>query len=154
MPRKFAILLAVLIFVGLAAYFDVYDYLRFNTLVKKIDSELIRLLEYDKNVTAKREYVALLEKTIEPKIKLSQIKELAQELNVSFSVEKDGTYVLSGEVASDDFSQILTRILNSANVNVKSMSATNTLKVPIDVPGVTNEGSVNFKMVLTGVMVE
>ncbi|HOJ88103.1 MAG TPA: hypothetical protein PLP64_02480 [Pseudothermotoga sp.] len=154
MPRKFAILLAVLIFVGLAAYFDVYDYLRFNTLVKKIDSELIRLLEYDKNVTAKREYVDLLEKTIEPKIKLSQIKELAQELNVSFSVEKDGTYVLSGEVASDDFSQILTRILNSANVNVKSMSATNTLKVPIDVPGVTNEGSVNFKMVLTGVMVE
>ncbi|MFN3284129.1 MAG: hypothetical protein ACK40Q_07865 [Pseudothermotoga sp.] len=54
MPRKVGILLAILIFIGFAAYFNVYDYLRFNALSKKIDAELVRLFEYDKNVMTKR----------------------------------------------------------------------------------------------------
>lgn len=154
MPRKLGILLAVLIFIGLAAYFDVYDYLRFNTFAKKIDAELVRLSEYDKNVTAKRGYVDQLEKTIEPKIKLNEIKDLAQRSGLNFTVEKDGTYVIQGESSSQDFSDILYKILNSANVNIKSLAVTNNLRVPVEVLGITDKGSVNFKIVFTGVMLE
>ncbi|HEY8542367.1 MAG TPA: hypothetical protein VIL29_08280, partial [Pseudothermotoga sp.] len=125
MPRKVGILLAILIFVALAAYFDVYDYLRFNTFAEKIDAEFVRLLEYDKNVTAKKDYVDQLEKTIEPRIKLNQIKDLVQKLGLDFTAQKDGTYVIQGESSSQDFSDILYKILNSANVSIKSLTVTN-----------------------------
>ncbi|MEJ5229007.1 MAG: hypothetical protein WHT65_03305 [Pseudothermotoga sp.] len=154
MPRKIAIILSVLIFVALAAYFDVYDYLRFNTFAKKIDSELFRMGELDKNIAAKREYVDTLEKIIQPRMKLDEIKELARTANFNFSVEKDGTYVLQGETTSEVFSRVLATILNSANLNIKSMNVTNNLRVPVDIPGITSEGTVSFKIVLTGVMLE
>ncbi|MGJ8453805.1 hypothetical protein ACSFC1_00665 [Pseudothermotoga sp. U03pept] len=154
MPRKMAIILSILIFLALAAYFDVYDYLRFNTFVKKIDDELFRMAELDKNITAKREYIDTLEKIIQPRMRLDEIKELARTVNLDFSIEKDGTYVLQGETSSEVFSRVLVAILNSANLNIKSMNVTNNLRVPVDIPGITNEGSVRFKIVLTGVMVE
>lgn len=154
MPRKVGILLAILIFVALAAYFDVYDYLRFNTFAEKIDAELVRLLEYDKNVTAKKDYVDQLEKTIESRIKLNQIKDLAQKSGLEFTAQKDGTYIIQGESSSQDFSDILYKILNSANVSIKSLAVTNNLKVPVEVLGITEKGSVTFKIVFTGVMAE
>ncbi len=153
-PRKVGILLAILIFIGFAGYFDVYDYLRFNTLSKKIDAELVRLFEYDKNVMAKRDYVDGLEKTIEPRIKLSEIKDLAQELGLSFSAQKDGTYTIQGESSSQIFSDMLCKILNSANVSIKSLVVTNNLKVPVEVFGINGKKTVTFKIVLAGVMLE
>lgn len=154
MPRRFSILLAVLIFVVFAAYFDIYDYFRFSSLSKKIDAELVRLLEYDKNVTAKKDYIDQLEKTMEPKTKLNQIKDLASKLGLNFTTDKDGTYIIQGESSSEDFSDILYMILNSANVSIKSLTVTNNLKVPVEISGITGKGSVNFKIVFTGVMVE
>lgn len=153
-PRKLGILLAVLIFVVLAAYFDVYDYLRFNSLTKKIDVELVRLFEYDKNVMAKREYVDQLEKTIVPKVKLSEIKNLAQEFGLDFSTQRDGTYTIQGESSSQIFSDMLLKILSSANMSIKSLTVTNNLKVPVEVFGIAGKETVTFKIVLTGVMLE
>ncbi len=154
MPRKIAIILSISIFLALAAYFDVYDYLRFNTFVKKIDDELFRMAELDKNIAAKREYIDTLEKIIQPRMKLDEIKEMARTASFNLSVEKDGTYVLQGETTSEVFSRVLAAILNSANLNIKSMNVTNNLRVPVDIPGITNEGTVSFKIVLTGVMLE
>ncbi|HBJ82050.1 hypothetical protein, partial [Pseudothermotoga sp.] len=70
MPRKMAILIAVLAFVVCAAYFDIYDYLKFNAVLKKADSELVRLTELDKDVSLKREYLLKLEALLKPRIKL------------------------------------------------------------------------------------
>jgi len=36
--RRLGIILAILLFVGFAGFFDVYDYLRFNFLIKRMDS--------------------------------------------------------------------------------------------------------------------
>jgi len=54
--RRLGIILAILLFVGFAGFFDVYDYLRFNFLIKRMDSQLNVLSVLDRNVMQKKAY--------------------------------------------------------------------------------------------------
>ncbi|GAB4314005.1 hypothetical protein [Pseudothermotoga elfii] len=152
MPRKMAILIAVLAFVVCAAYFDIYDYLKFNAVLKKADSELVRLTELDKDVSLKREYLLKLEALLKPRIKLEEIENTVKQAGGSFKIEKDESYSLYGVWSSETTRAILEKILDSANINVTSVSLTNNLQIPVSISNMEQQPYIEVKMIFSGVM--
>ncbi len=150
--RKLAILLAVFIFLGMAAYLDVYHYLSFVNLIQKIDSQLRILTELDKDVTSKRYYLSKLENVVQPRISLSAFQEYAKNAGLNFARNQDGSYKIEGICKADDAQKIIEIFLRHPNLRLKSLSIVNKTEIPLVVPGLPYEANVVFALEFWGVM--
>lgn len=154
MPRKLAILLALLITLGSALYLDVYEYFRFRTLILRLENSFIKLEQYDKNVEQKREYLAKLESTVQPRVTLKELENLAKASHLSFSPQKDGTYLVEGTCEADRLVNLLNELLKSANLTVQLLQIETKELVPVVMDQTQRYTNVSVKMVLKGVMLE
>ncbi|WP_448517245.1 hypothetical protein [Pseudothermotoga sp.] len=154
MPRKLAILLSLLIALGSALYFDVYDYFHSRNLISKLESSLIKLEQYDKNVEEKKEYLSRLEKAVQPRTTLKEIESLTKAANLNLSQQRDGTYLIEGTCEPERLGDLVTRLLNSANVVVQSMLIEVKEIVPVIIDETRTVVRVDVRIALKGVMLE
>lgn len=154
MPRRLAILLALLIALGSALYLDVYGYFSSRKLISELESSLIRLEQYDKNVEQKKEYLAKLERLVQPRTTLAEIESSAKAANLKLSLQKDGTYLIEGICDPEKLVQFLEWLLGKSNVIVHSLSIDARQIVPVVISEVRTSTPVNVKMVLKGVMLQ
>ncbi|WP_041076514.1 hypothetical protein [Thermotoga caldifontis] len=154
MPRRLAILLALLIALGSALYLDVYEYFRSRVLVLKLENSFIKLEEYDRNVEQKREYLAKLEKTVQPRMTLKELENLTKTSNLSFSPQKDGTYLVEGTCRADQLVNLLNELLKSANLTVQLLQIEAKELVPVVTDQAQRYANLSVKMILKGVMLQ
>ncbi|MEN3007948.1 hypothetical protein [Pseudothermotoga sp.] len=154
MPRKLAIILSLSIVLVLALYLDVYDYLRFNNLSAKLESSLARIEQYDKNVSEKRDYLTKLEKLLQPRTNIKQVESLAQSNNLSFSTQKDGTFLIEGRCEPERLTSILTEFLSYANLIIQSVHIDGSEISPVTIEHTKAPVFLNIRVVLKGVKLE
>jgi len=154
MPRKLAIILSLLIALGSALYFDVYDYFYARNLISKLESSLIKLEQYDKNVEEKKEYLSRLEKAVQPRTTLKEIESLTKAANLNLSQQKDGTYLIEGTCEPERLRDLVSRLLNSANVVVQSMLIDAKESVPMIIDETRTVVRVDVRIALKGVVLE
>lgn len=154
MPRRLAIALSLSIALGLALYLDVYDYLRFSNLSAKLESSLIRLEQYDKNVSEKRDYLTRLENSLQPRTSIKWIESLVRTNDLSFSTQKDGTFLIEGKCEPEKLVFILTELLKYANLIVQSVHIDGSEIPPVVIDQTQESAFLNVKVVLKGVMLE
>ncbi|HBT40241.1 MAG: hypothetical protein XD58_0410 [Thermotoga sp. 50_1627] len=154
MPRKLAILLALLIALGSALYFDVYDYFSSRNLILKLENSLVKLEQYDRNVEEKKEYLSNLEKVVQPRTTLKEIESLTKAANLNLSSQKDGTYLIEGTCEPEKLKDLVAHLLNSANVVVQSMLIDARQIVPVVTDEVGTVVRTSVRLVLKGVMLE
>jgi hypothetical protein len=147
MPRKLAIILSLLIALGSALYFDVYDYFYSR-------SSLIKLEQYDKNVEEKKEYLSRLEKAVQPRTTLKEIESLTKAANLNLSQQKDGTHLIEGTCEPERLRDLVIRLLNSANVVVQSMLIDAKEIVPMIIDETRTVVRVDVRIALKGVVLE
>ena len=154
MPRKLAIILSLLIALGSALYFDVYDYFYSRNLISKLESSLIKLEQYDKNVEEKKEYLSRLEKAVQPRMTLKEIESLTKAANLNLSLQKDGTHLIEGTCEPERLRDLVSRLLNSANVVVQSMLIDAKEIVPMIIDETRTVVRVDVRIALKGVVLE
>ncbi|AJC74607.1 hypothetical protein AJ81_00290 [Pseudothermotoga hypogea DSM 11164 = NBRC 106472] len=154
MPRRLAILLALLIALGSALYFDVYDYFSSRNMISKFESSLVKLELYDKNVEEKKEYLSNLEKAVQPRTTLKEIESLTQAANLNLSSQKDGTYLIEGTCEPEKLRDLVAHLLSSANVVVQSMLIDSRQIVPVVTDEMKVAVRVSVRLVLKGVTLE
>lgn len=154
MPRRLAILLALLIALGSALYLDVYEYFRSRVLILKLENSFIKLEEYDRNVEQKREYLAKLEKTVQPRMTLKELENLTKASNLLFSPQKDGTYLVEGTCRADQLVTLLNELLKSANLTVQLLQIEAKELVPVVTDQAQRYANLSVKMILKGVMLQ
>ncbi|KAF2957493.1 hypothetical protein AS159_07440 [Thermotoga sp. Ku-13t] len=154
MPRRLAILLALLITLVSALYLDVYEYFRSRNLILKLENSFIKLEQYDENVEQKREYLAKLESTVQPRVTLKELENLSKVSSLSFSLQKDGTYLVEGTCGADQLVNLLNELLKNANLTVQLLQIEAKELVPVVTDQAQRYTNVNVKMVLKGVMLE
>jgi len=154
MPRKLAIILSLLIALGSALYFDVYDYSYSRNLISKLESSLIKLEQYDKNVEEKKEYLSRLEKAVQRRTTLKEIESLTKAANLNLSQQKDGTYLIEGTCEPERLRDLVIRLLNSANVVVQSMLIDAKEIVPMIIDETRTVVRVDVRIALKGVVLE
>lgn len=154
MPRRLAIILSLSITLALALYLDVYDYLRFSNLSAKLESSLVRLEQYDRNVSEKRDYLTRLENSLQPRTSIKWIESLVRTNNLSFSAQKDGTFLIEGRCEPEKLVLILTELLKYANLIVQSVYIDGSEIPPVVIDQTQETAFLNVKVVLKGVMLE
>ncbi len=154
MPRRLAIVLSLSITLALALYLDVYDYLRFSNLSAKLESSLVRLEQYDKNVSEKRDYLARLENILQPRVSIKRVESLVSSTDLSFSAQKDGTFLIEGKCEPEKLVLILSELLKYANLTVQSLYIDGSELPPVVIDQTQKSVFLNVKVVLKGVMLE
>lgn len=154
MPRRLAIILSLSITLALALYLDVYDYLRFSNLSAKLESSLVKLEQYDRNVSEKRDYLTKLENSLQPRTSIKRIESLVRTNDLSFSAQKDGTFLIEGKCEPEKLILILTELLKYANLIVQSVYIDGSEIPPVVIDQTQGTVFLNVKVVLKGVMLE
>lgn len=154
MPRRLAILLALLIALGFAFYLDVYEYFRSRSLIFRLENSFIKLEQYDRNVEQKREYLAKLESIVQPRMTLEELENMTRALNLSLSSQKDGTYLVEGTCEAGQLVNLLNELLKGANLVVQSLQIEARGLVPVVMDQTQGYTNVSVRMILKGVMME
>ncbi len=144
--RKTAILLALLIFFGSAAYLNVYDYLSFTSFSEKVDVQLTVLSELDKNVAEKKSYLSVLEETLQPRISVNTFQNFAKNIGLNFNKNQDGSYKVEGVCKPEDVQELLRVLLGNPNLRLKSLSIDNETEIPVLVPGLAYDPRVSLEL--------
>jgi len=154
--RRLGIILAILLFVVFAGFFDVYDYLRFNFLIKSMDSQLTVLSALDRNVMQKKAYINVLSDVMQPNASEKDLQNITADLGLNLEkIEGKGmTYRVTGMCLPSDFRRFVAWLMHYGNFRIDSLNVQNSVKTAVSVPSMMAVPRVSIDMIVVGVMGE
>lgn len=152
--RRLGIVLAILLFVGFAGFFDVYDYLKFNFLIKRMDSQLNVLSVLDRNVMQKKAYINVLNDVMQPQASEKDLQNITADLGLSLEKIEGGdmAYKVTGTCLPSDFKRIVAWLMHHGNFRIDSLSVQNSVKTAVSVPSMMTVPRISIDMIVVGVM--